>query len=54
MALQQYGSGDYIGWEMTFPCALPNVVKELQKVASKMQFNLDKWKNVIQEKRRVL
>ena len=51
MALQQYGSGDYIGWEMTFPCALPNVVEELQKVASKMETDLDKWKKEIQEKR---
>ena len=51
MALQQYGSGDYIGWEMKFPCALPNVVEELQKVASKMEDDLDKWKQEIQEKR---
>ena len=51
MALQQYGSGDYIGWEMTFPCALPNVVEELQKVASGMETDLDKWKKEIQEKR---
>ena len=51
MALQQYGSGDYIGWEMSFPCALPNVVEELQKVASKMEDDLDKWKQEIQEKR---
>ena len=51
MALQQYGSGDYIGWEMKFPCALPNVVEELQKVASKMEDDLEKWKQEIQEKR---
>ena len=51
MALQQYGSGDYIGWEMSFPCALPNVVEELQKVASKMEDDLEKWKQEIQEKR---
>ena len=51
MALQQYGSGDYIGWEMTFPCALPNAVEELKKVASKMEVDLDKWKKEIQEKR---
>ena len=51
MALQQYGSGDYIGWEMTFPCALPNAVEELKKVASRMENNLDKWKKEIQEKR---
>ena len=51
MALQQYGSGDYIGWEMKFPCALPNVVEELQKVAGGMETDLDKWKKEIQEKR---
>ena len=51
MALQQYGSGDYIGWEMKFPCALPNVVEELQKVANNMEDDLEKWKKEIQEKR---
>ena len=51
MALQQYGCGDYIGWEMKFPCALTNVVEELQKVASRMEVDLDKWKKEIQEKR---
>ena len=45
MALQQYGSGDYIGWEMKFPCSLPNVVEELQKVANKMEDDLEKWKH---------
>ena len=51
MALQQYGSGDYIGWEMTFPCALSDAVEELKKVASRMENDLDKWKKEIQEKR---
>ena len=51
MALQQHGSGYYIGWKMTFPCALPNVVEELQKVANKMEDDLEKWKQEIQEKR---
>ena len=51
MALQQYGSGDYIGWEMTFPCALPNIVEQLQNVASKMENDLDNWKKEIEGKR---
>ena len=51
MALQQHGSGDYIGWEMRFPCCLPNVVDRLQQVACKLEGNLEQWKCEIQEQR---
>ena len=51
MALQQHGSGDYISWEMTFPCRLPNVVEQLQHVANKLECDLEQWKREIQEQR---
>ena len=51
MALQQRGSGDYIGWEMRFPCHLSNVVDKLQQVASKLENDLEQWKCEIQEQR---
>ena len=51
LALQQHGSGDYIGWEMNCPCNLPNVVDQLQQVASKLENNLEQWKCEIQEQR---
>ena len=51
MALQQHGNGDYIGWEMNCPCNLPNVVDQLQQVASKLENNLEQWKCEIQEQR---
>ena len=51
MALQQHGSGDYIGWEMRFPCRLPNVVDQLQQVACKLEDDLERWKCEIQEQR---
>ena len=51
MALQQHGSGDYIGWKMRFPCRLPNVVDQLQHVASKLENDLKRWKREIQEQR---
>ena len=44
MALQQHGSGDYIGWEMRFPCRLSNVVDQLQQVACKLEDDLEQWK----------
>ena len=51
MALQQHGSGDYIGWEMNCPCNLPNVVDKLQQVASNLENDLEKWKCEIGEQR---
>ena len=51
MALQQHGSGDYIGWEMKCPCNLPNVVDQLQHVASNLEDDLEQWKHEIQEQR---
>ena len=50
-ALQQHGSGDYIGWEMNCPCNLPNVVDQLQLVASKLENDLKQWKCEIQKQR---
>ena len=50
-ALQQHGSGDYIGWEMNCPCNLPNVVDQLQHVASNLEDDLKQWKHEIQEQR---
>ena len=51
LALQQHGSGDYIGWEMNCLCNLPNVVDQLQHVACKLENNLEQWKCEIQEQR---
>ena len=51
IALQQHGSVDYVGWEIQFPCNLPNVVDELQHVASKLEADLEQWKHEIQEQR---
>ena len=51
LALQQHGSGDYIGWEMNCPCNLPNVVDQLQLVASKLENDLKQWKCEIQKQR---
>ena len=51
IALQQHGSGDYVGWEMWFPCNLPNVVDRLQQVASKLEADLEQWKHEIQKQR---
>ena len=51
IALQQHGSGDYVGWQMWFPCNLPNVVERLQQEASKLEADLEQWKHEIQEQR---
>lgn len=49
IALQQHGSGDYVGWEIA--CNLPNVVDRLQQVASKLEADLEQSKHEIQEQR---
>lgn len=51
IALQQNGNGHFIGWAMTFSCAVPKVVTELQKIANRMEKILEDWKRVINEQR---
>ena len=51
ISLQQHGSGDYVGWEMWFPCNLPNVVDRLQQEARQLEADLEQWKHEIQEQR---
>ena len=51
IALQQHGSSEYIGWELHFSCALPCIVEKLQMIASKMEADLEIWKQGTEQQR---
>lgn len=51
MALQQHGNSEFIGWELQFSCAIPDIVKELKDIGSKMEKDLKDWKQEIQKQR---
>ena len=50
--LQQYGHNKYIGWILRFPCSLPGVVNELEKLLKEMNHDLEDWKRSVAEARK--
>ena len=48
--LQQYGNGEFIGWELQFHSFLPHIVEDLQKIAYNMETALDEWKEEIESR----
>lgn len=45
--LQQRGNTVYIGLQLKFPCALPNIVQVLQECADKMETHLKQWETTV-------
>ena len=51
IALQQHGNSNYLGWSLSLPCDLKNVVSKLNSQASVMEGHLEEWKKQVSEQR---
>ena len=51
IALQQHGNSNYLGWSLSFPCNISNVVSKLNMQANTMECHLEEWKKQVSDQR---
>lgn len=51
LSLQRHGNDQYMDWQMKCQCRTPDIVDQLQTMASGMETDLGKWKDEVQDTR---